>query len=115
MSPEDPLQRLLYEEVNGVAFVMDYVEFHFNGPVLRAFSGPVLRSPRGEFTFPGPGSRDALCGLIGSVVEKIIVEPSSITLDLTGGNQLRIHIDPSLPGGESAHFMTGMDQNVLVF
>ena len=36
------LDRLVGEEVNAVSFVMDYVEFHFNGPVLRAIADPVV-------------------------------------------------------------------------
>lgn len=55
-------------EVSGVAFVRDYVEFHFDGPILRALSQPSL-AVRGEtVAFPAPGSRDALCSLIGREV-----------------------------------------------
>ena len=115
MSLDDALQQLVNIELNAVAFVMDYVEFHFNGPVLRAFSGPVLRASGCQYTFPEAGSRDALCRLIGTVVERVAVEPSSLSVNLTGGNHLLIPIDGSLPGGESAHFMTGEDHNVLVF
>jgi hypothetical protein len=35
---------LVGEQLNTVAFVMDYVEFGFNGPVLRALTGPIVRT-----------------------------------------------------------------------
>ena len=61
----DSAESLVGEEFNAVAFVMDYVEFDFNGPILRALSPPRLEHEGGIFTFPEPGSRDALCSLIG--------------------------------------------------
>jgi hypothetical protein len=37
--PADPAI-ILGEPLSAVAFVRDYVEFHFDGPVLRAISNP---------------------------------------------------------------------------
>ena len=34
----DELAELVGSQLNTVAFVMDYVEFKFNGPILRALS-----------------------------------------------------------------------------
>lgn len=41
------IEGLIGEELNVVSFVMDYVEFHFNGPVLRALTKPTVEVGRG--------------------------------------------------------------------
>lgn len=70
VSPEN----LVGDELSAVAFVRDYVEFHFDGPVLRALSDPLVRTDAGdEAQFPDPGSRDALCALIGRTVQAVRV------------------------------------------
>ena len=65
------IQSLPGEILNAVAFVMDYVEFHFNGPVLRAFTNPVVDAGGSQIAFDQPGSRDALCSLIGAEVGSV--------------------------------------------
>ena len=57
-----------------MAFVMDYVELHFNGPILRCLAPPTVAGPDGMHTFPSAGSRDALCALIGATVFRVEVE-----------------------------------------
>ena len=69
------IESLLSEQVNAVSFVMDYVEFHFNGPILRALSNPVVEYQGHRVRFPDAGSRDALCSLIGSDVASVNVRP----------------------------------------
>jgi hypothetical protein len=71
--PGARIENLVAEQLNAVSFVMDYVEFHFNGPVLRALSSPVLDYHGRRVRFPEPGSRDALCSLIGTEVAAVEV------------------------------------------
>jgi hypothetical protein len=97
-------------EVSGVAFVCDYVEFYFGGPfpILRSLSDPWVTSEGTEYRFPGPGSRDALCRVIGSAVRTVELEEND-TLELTMSNDCKITIplDPlSLHGGEAMHFVS---------
>jgi hypothetical protein len=98
---------LVGEALNSVAFVMDYVEFGFNGPVLRALTNPVVQTPEGRWQFAERGSRDALCSLIGSeVLEATVRDEDGIALTLTGGMLLTIPLDrESRSGPEAAHFV----------
>jgi len=50
---------LVGHELNIVAFVMDYVEFHFNGPILRALTNPIV-----EATAPGSHSQSPVRGTL---------------------------------------------------
>jgi hypothetical protein len=98
---------LVGEELNTVAFVMDYVEFSFNGPVLRALSNPIVDAAGVRLQFPEPGSRDALCLLIGSEVGAVTVRDGDrIELALNNEHSLTIPLDPgSRRGAEAAHFV----------
>jgi hypothetical protein len=103
----DNLNCLVGEELNAVSFVLDYVEFHFNGPVLRALSNPIVQSESMRGQFPEPGSRDALCALIGAKIAHVNVrQDDRIELRTTRGETLAIPIDQqSRRGAEAAQFV----------
>lgn len=105
--PENPLSCLVGESLSTVSLVHDYVEFHFDGPVLRSLTNPVARSGELEWRFPEPGSRDGLCQLIGSLVEAVVLEEDAgITIVFLAGERLTIPFGvASVAGGESAHFV----------
>jgi hypothetical protein len=90
------LQFLLGEPMSGVCFVTDYVELHFNGSYLRCLAAPtVRRSSQPPVTFPGSGSRDALCALIGAEVRAIRAED---------GGELRVEFtDGTIVGASLVH------------
>ena len=46
------VEDLVGEEINGVCFVMDYLELHFNGPILRALLTAVYETPSERWIFP---------------------------------------------------------------
>ena len=105
--PERLFGSLLGEPVSAVSFVMDYVEFHFNGQVIRALSSPILETRSGRFQFPGAGSRDALCSLIEDTVTEVQAsEDSSLILSFSSGARLTVPLDhQSRIGPEALHFM----------
>jgi hypothetical protein len=105
--PANLFGSLLGEPVNAVSFVMDYVEFHFNGQVIRALSSPILETQSGRFQFPSAGSRDALCSLIEDTVTDVQAsEDSSLTLSFSSGARLTVPLDhQSRVGPEAVHFM----------
>ena len=105
------IHSIVGEEISGVCFVRDYVEFHFDGPILRAISNPILDSGELHITFGDPGSRDALCSLIGSEVKSIVARYGElIQLTMTSGQVLTIPLDEaSRFGGDGADFVPSLD------
>ncbi|WP_051866349.1 hypothetical protein [Streptosporangium roseum] len=96
---------LVGEELNIVAFVMDYVEFHFNGPKLTALTDPRVQMSSQVWTFPQPGSRDALCNLIGRTVQAVSIKTDEHILLNFGEAILTIPLNEnSRHGPEAAHF-----------
>jgi hypothetical protein len=102
-------EELAGEELNGVCFVMDYVEFHFNGPVLRALAGVTVRARAQEAAFPGIGACAVLCELIGAVVREVVIrDGQDIVLSFIDGEELRISLlEEDRLGPEAAHFTPG--------
>jgi len=111
------IEAITGEPLSGVAFVQDYVEFHFDGKVVRALTMPrvVLRCER--HTFPETGSRDALCSLIGRVVERVSVRDDD-AIDITFSGEALVHIPLKVDersGPEAAHYVPGPNQPIVVW
>jgi hypothetical protein len=99
------LRELVGWEVSSVCFVRDYVELHFDGPILRSLAAPIVCDADGRFQYPTAGSRDALCRLIGQVVERADDDRERVLLRFADGAE--IHIPKAAPGmgPEIAHFV----------
>ena len=70
--------------ISAVAFARDGVEFHFDGPVLRTVGEAV-------YHFPKPGSRDALCLVIGATVQLLSLDDSR-HLEFATSNGCRVRL-----------------------
>ena len=117
MAVHSNIKDLRGESLSAVSFVRDYVEFHFDGPVLRALTPPLLTSEKGEWRFPGPGSRDGLCGLIGDRVSSVEVDDEArICLLFDSGRVLTVPLDsPTSTSPEAAHFVSEVDRVMHVW
>ena len=105
LTPE--LQSLVGEPLNAVSFVMDYVELGFNGSYLRCLEPPtVTGSGVLPVTFPGSGSRDALCALIGETVKGIrAVDGGELRISFTNGSVVTVSLSHDGRGApEALHF-----------
>jgi hypothetical protein len=101
------LSDLVGEEISAVCFVRDYVEFHFDGSVLRSLSNPSAFVDGTEHRFPSPGSRDALCRMIGSTVRALkLQDHRALEVTTTGDCKITIPLDAkTLRGPEAMHFV----------
>lgn len=105
------------QPLSGVAFVQDYVEFHFDGKIVRALSNPSVSCGRKTLIFPEAGSRDALCSKIGYLVEDVLIKESiEIKILFSGESFVRISIQKgkdSLP--ESAHYVANYGSPIEIW
>lgn len=92
---------LVGREVSAVAFARDSVEFHFDGPVLRSRSDPQVVVGEAVYHFPKPGSRDALCLVLGATVRSLSLDESR-HLEFTTSNGCRVRLP--LGAGGMLHF-----------
>lgn len=100
-----PLESLVGEELSAVSFVRDYVEFHFDGPLIRALNNPLANVGGKAVLFPEAGSRDALCSFVGKTVTRVkFKEHVELSLAFDNG-QITIPLDDaSYRGQESFHW-----------
>jgi hypothetical protein len=88
---------LVGREISAVAFVRDGVEFHFDGPVLRSRTDPQVVIGEAVYHFPKPGSRDALCLVLGATVQSLSLDDSRY-VEFTTSNGCRVRL-PMGAGG----------------
>lgn len=114
---QESIESIVNESLSAVAFVQDYVEFHFDGRILRSLTNASLTSDGETWTFPEQGSRDALCRLIGRSVQRVNVnEGYRIEVAFAGGAILVIPLEASaLIGPEAAHFVPGENRPIDVW
>ena len=117
MNSKSKIYDIINERLSGVAFVQDYVEFHFDEKVIRSLANPVLIMQDKTFEFPNLGSRDFFCSLIGRTLNNIVLEEEdSICLIFDAETRLIIPLSESKQAGpEAAHYVPGLDQPIEVW
>jgi len=94
------------EQLSAVTFVQDYVQLHFDGPMLTAVTWPVVVFDGRQFEFGFPGYRDALCALIAKKVIRVSISPGDrLEICFGSGDVLSISLRPeSYEADEAAIF-----------
>jgi hypothetical protein len=105
MNTTAELEELAGSELSAICFVRDYVELHFDGPVLRIFSSPIVVEGDTRYEFPQDGSRDALCRLIGRVVESAVDQPDQLVIRCAADSVIEVPKASRDAGPEIAHFV----------
>ena len=85
------LDTLADRELSAVTFVRDYVQLHFDGPTISAFTLPTIEVASSRVTAGAPGYRDSLCARIGTAVGAVYVDPGlELRIALTDGSYRRV-------------------------
>lgn len=106
----DPLRLLIGQEVSAVCFVRDYVELHFDGPVLRALSDPFGMYGRHGWRFPAQGSLELMRCYIGKTVDGYELDPDRILAVDFGEHRFAIPLDQASRVGPEAAHLIGVDE-----
>ncbi len=96
-------------ELSAVCFVRNYVELHFDGPVLRCLAPPAVARGERVLQFPESGSRDGLCELIGLTVSEVQDVPDSLLVHFADDTKLEMLKASPGTGPEVAHFVPLVD------
>jgi hypothetical protein len=103
---EAGLRRLVGLEVSAVCFVRDWVELHFDGPVLRAVSDPFGLYGCQGWRFPEGNSPTVLRYYIGKTVDRVELIPDRLLALDFGEHRFAIPLDQdSRVGPEAAHLL----------
>lgn len=88
-------------------YVEDYVDFWFEGAILRALTTPEVDLPRGSSHAPDKSESSPIQSLIGASVAGVVIrERQECVVTFTNGARLRIPLDASARvGPEAMHFL----------
>jgi hypothetical protein len=103
------------EELGSICFVRDYVELHFDGPIVRAISLPNVTLGEKCFLPDSSGWRDALCSLIGRELKEISLDERFLKLIFHSTARVEIQLSPLGPAGEAMHFVPKIDGPMQVW
>jgi len=106
---DDQFDFLVGLELSGVSFVRDYIEFLFDGPVLRVMSEPEARLAQQSGTFPNSPFRDVACALIGSTISGTGEERNALIISFDTGGTIRVPLFSEDAGPEVVHFVPWAD------
>lgn len=99
------------EELRSVAFVEDYLELRFGGPMLTLYAWPYVMHTEYSVAFGEPEYRNALCALIGEQVSTAsLEEASALTIEFGNGVVLGLSLrEEDLDSPESGSFSESWD------
>jgi hypothetical protein len=99
------------EELRSVAFVEDYLELRFGGPMLTLYAWPYVMHTEYSVAFGEPEYRNALCALIGEQVSTALLEEdSALTIEFGSGVVLGLSLrEEDMDSPESGSFSENGD------
>lgn len=103
------------KKLSAVCFVHDYVEFHFDGTIIRAFSLPEIIVKNKKISKNDEGWRDTLCNLISQDVAGIFLDNDYFRLNLSDGAIVVISLNPDGFIGEVMHFVPARNAPIQVW
>lgn len=71
VTPAEPFPDLTGRRVSSVRFLVRAMEIDFGGLVVEVSGNPIVTAGSKRFRYPDTGSRDAICALIGTRVERM--------------------------------------------
>ncbi|WP_326836416.1 hypothetical protein VSH64_16135 [Amycolatopsis rhabdoformis] len=109
--PAAPLRLLVGRRVSAVCSVRDYVELHFDGPVLRALADPFGLYGCRSWRFPEGQSPTLMRFYLGTLIDSCELIPDRFLAVDSGEHRFAIPLDDaSRPGPEAAHLI-GVDEH----
>jgi hypothetical protein len=105
------------EKLSSVTFVMDYLQLHFDGPVITLFVWPRVKFKGQELHFGQPGYRDALCDRIDrSVLTASLLDDDALVIVFEDGARFAVSLRPEDNiGSEAGHFIASAGSPLLDF
>ena len=99
---------LVGQEVSAVCFVRDYVELHFDGPIVRALTDPIGLYGCQPWRFPHPSALALMRKYIGQIVDDFTIVPDRYAQLAFGEHSFTIPLDQDARTGPEALHLVGV-------
>lgn len=88
------ISALIDQQLSSVEFVQDYLQLHFDGPLLTLYAWPQVADSEGiAVAFGEPGYRDALCSVIAEdVVKAELNDGDALTVEFENGTVIALSL-----------------------
>lgn len=115
MKESSDLLSLLNGELSAVCFVRDYVELHFDGPIVRLMGQIALEANGARLKFGADENfHSVLCSVISSeLVDIHDSKETGLRFEFTGGVAVGVKSDKA--GAEYAHFISYPENRMFVW
>ncbi|WP_396274138.1 hypothetical protein [Hyphomonas sp.] len=102
------------EELSGVCFVRDYIEFHFDGPVVRLMGKVMIHRNGVTLTHESSRFKNWICEIIGKSVEHLDADSANKLLILFSNGD-KIELQSAGFGKEFAHYISYPEKRMQIW
>jgi hypothetical protein len=97
---------IIGEKLNAITFILDYYQFHFDGPTFDVLTSVSVVSPSGRVSSGDDRFRNVVCDQIGKVVSSVCLRlGEAITITFVDGWEILFSLkDEDYPGPEGVIF-----------
>jgi hypothetical protein len=112
---ESPLQCIVGEQLSSVTFVQDYLQLHFDGPGLNAYTPIVIRQADIEIGSADTEFRNAICRQIAKKVVAVnVIDENALVIEFADQSSISISLKDSDYVGPEAVYFFAPGLNVVI-
>tara|TARA_R110000823_G_scaffold216426_1_gene345983 strand:+ start:820 stop:1155 length:336 start_codon:yes stop_codon:yes gene_type:complete len=109
-----PIEKLKGEQLSAVTFVQDYLQLHFDGPLLNVYSPLTISSGENKETSWSPNFRNALCAQIAKQVTQVELAETYLRLTFSDQSSVSISLAENDYTGPEAVYFNGYNETVVI-
>jgi hypothetical protein len=111
----NPIEKLKGEQLSAVTFVHDYVQLHFDGPLMNVYAPVTVCAGGRSDSSGGSEFRNAICAQIAKEIASTEWgDESHLKLSFTDKSSISISLNPSDYSGPEALYFHGYDQTLVI-
>jgi hypothetical protein len=96
------LSRIVGEQLTAVMFVMDYLKFQFNDPVLTVLTSVLVRIGDGTYQLGDLPWRDSLCDRMTRTVSELLLTVDQLQIRFDDGSSFLVPLKDEARAGNEA-------------
>lgn len=111
----EALQGFVGEQLSAVTFVQDYLQLHFDGPILSVFTVVTVITPKGRAKTGDDQFRNLLCSCITKHVAHVqLMNHEALALHFADGRLITVSLRGEDYRGPEAITFHGADNEIFV-
>jgi len=109
------IEKIKNAELSAVSFIRDYIELHFDGPVLRLIGDVLVKNHGQKMGSNDLGFKDMICRNIGRKVSSININDEMNSIEIKFHGDDVVEVKGTIPGLEYAHFISSAEGDMWIW